>query len=287
MTSEPTIRIFAGCDPNDCDLEQMMVFEHSVRRRASLPVEIEWMRLSRDPQSHWYSQPGAADGGWRTERWATPFSGFRWGVPSRCGYAGRAIYMDTDMLVLGDLAELWQTPIDAPAVFAARTDGDMQRYCVMLWDCAAARAVLPDYAVLRANPDAHRELVNHFAAYPQQVQPMDPAFNNIDGENGRVERIKVLHYSDMGTQFTHRRAFDRLRAEGRTHWFDGEVLPHPRADLAALFEAEYQDAFAAGRRPEDYRAAECFGVFPKKSERRHKGNPFTREQRGWRRFFGR
>lgn len=284
MTPEP-IRVFAGCDPNDGDLEQMMVFEHSLRRRASLPVQIEWMRLSRDPSSPWYSDPGRA--GWRTEQWATPFSGFRWGVPARCGYQGRAIYMDTDMLVLHDLAELWRMPMHTCAAFAARVDGDMPRYCVMLWNCGAARAHLPDAEALRADADAHRTLTRHFAAHPELVQPMDPAFNNVDGENGPVERIKVLHYSDMGTQFTHARAFERLRAEGRTHWFDGTVLAHPRADLAALFEAEYQDALAAGRRLEDYRAATPFGAFPKKSERRHKGNPFTRAPQGWRRLFAR
>ena len=48
------IRIFVGCDPNDCDLEQMMVLEYSARKHASRPVEITWMRLSRDPASPWY-----------------------------------------------------------------------------------------------------------------------------------------------------------------------------------------------------------------------------------------
>ena len=282
--SQTPIRIFAGCDPNDCDLEQMMVLEQSVRRRTTWPVEIEWMRLSRDPASPWYSAPGVA--GWRTEKWATPFSGFRWGVPARCNYQGRAIYMDTDMIVLSDLAELWQMPITAPAVFAARTDLNLTRFCVMLWDCAAARAVLPDIDALRADPDAHRKLQRRWAEHPEQVQPMDPAFNNIDGENGALERIKVLHYSDMRTQFSHSRAFARLREQGRVHWFDGQVLAHPRADLTALFEAEYADALAAGRRPEDYRGA-LFGDFPKKSERRHKGNPFTQKALGWRRFFSR
>ncbi|NKF23608.1 glycosyl transferase [Solimonas marina] len=282
---EPFVKIFAGCDPNDCDLEQMMVLEHSVRKRSSLPVEIEWMRLSRDPASHWYSDPSRGEG-WRTERWATPFSGFRWGVPSRCGYEGRAIYMDTDMLVLGDIAELWTMPMPAPAVFAARTDLDMPRYCVMLWDCAAAREILPDVEQLRARPEAHREMTRWCAEHRERVQAMDPAFNNIDGEDGPADAIKILHYSDMGTQFTHERTFARLHAEGRSHWFDGKVMRHPRSDLAALFEAEYQDALAAGRSPDDYRAQPIFGDFPKKSERRHKGNPVTRPAFSWRRLFG-
>src|SRR3546814_18103128 len=88
------IRVFVGCDPNDCDLEQMMVLEHSLRQHASLPVDINWMQLSSDPLSFWYYDSGIPDG-WHTERWATPFSGLRWAVPAHSGYEGGAIYMDT------------------------------------------------------------------------------------------------------------------------------------------------------------------------------------------------
>jgi len=49
------VRIFVGCDGDDCDLEQMMVLEHSLRRHASLPLSLTWMRLSRDPASPFFS----------------------------------------------------------------------------------------------------------------------------------------------------------------------------------------------------------------------------------------
>ncbi|MDB5968153.1 MAG: glycosyl transferase [Hydrocarboniphaga sp.] len=275
------VRVFVGCDPNDCDLEQMMVLEHTMRKHASLPVEIHWMRLSRNPQSFWYSDPRQQASGWRTERWATPFSGFRWAVPAHCGYQGRAIYMDTDMIVMSDIAELWRTPLAAPAVFAARRETGFQRFCVMLWDCAAARSVLPGMDELRSQPDAHSRLTRHFAAHPGQVQAMDPAFNNIDGDGQPVERIKILHYSDMGTQFSHRYSLPRLEAEGGRHWFDGKLLAHPRGDLAERFEHEYQDALASGRRLDQYRNPEPYGVLVKKSERHYSGNPVTRGLRGW------
>ena len=270
-----TVRIFAGCDPNDCDLEQMMVLEHSMRKRSSLPVEIHWMRLSRDRDSPWFSDPGNPDGGWRTEQWATPFSGFRWAVPHCCGFAGRAIYMDTDMVVLGDIAELWKHPMQAPSVFVARKESGFQRFCVMLWDCAAARAVLPPIEAIRSNPASHAQITASFKQHPDRVQAMDPAFNNIDGEHKPASEIRILHYSDMGTQFSHRHAFERLRREGRAHWFDGQLMEHPRRDLAEIFETEYRDALANGRHPDQYRAP-LFGAFPKKSERGHKGNPVTR-----------
>ncbi|CAN5271680.1 hypothetical protein BH10PSE17_BH10PSE17_28970 [soil metagenome] len=278
---DSTIRIFVGCDPNDCDLEQMMVLDHSLRRRASMPVEIEWMQLSHDRSSPWFSAPGAVEAGWRTDRWATPFSGFRWAIPSLCGFTGRAIYMDTDTMALGDIAELWRAPMAHGTVLSARKDGGMNRFGVMLWDCAAARDALPELAKLHSEPGIHRELCRHFVDHPELVEKMDTAFNNIDGEGGPVEAIKVLHYSDMGTQFSHPRALARLEGESQVHWFDGEVLEHPRPDLAAVFEAEFDDAIASGKRPEDYRIAQRFGAFPKKSEARYKGNTVTRGPRGW------
>lgn len=97
--SNSTIKIFVGCDPNNCDLEQMMVLDYSVRKHTKHPVEIIWMQLSHDPNSPWYTNQQTGEG-WHTEHWATPFSGFRWAIPESCNFQGRAIYMDADVVVL-------------------------------------------------------------------------------------------------------------------------------------------------------------------------------------------
>ena len=270
----PAVRVFVGCDPNDCDLEQMMVLEHSLRLASSLPIELTWMRLSRDRASPFFSD--GRGGGWRTERWATPFSAFRWAVPALCGYSGRAIYMDADVIALGDIAALWRSAIEPPAVVLGRTDFDGLRLCVSLWDCARARTQLPDLATLQSDPRSHEACTARFTAMPGLVGPIDPAFNCIDGEGCDLEQIRMLHYSDMGTQFSHPRAMARLAAEGERHWFDGRLLPHPRQDLAEVFERIYADAIASGRHPDDYRHPERFGPVPKRSESRHRGNPATR-----------
>lgn len=274
------VRIFVGCDPNDCDLEQMMVLDHSLRQHASLPLDIHWMRLSRDPSSFWYSNPETGEG-WRTERWATPFSGFRWAIPAWCNFHGRAIYLDCDIIALADIAELWRTPMSPRAVCVARRDHLFTRFCVMLWDCARARTMLPDTDSLRGRPAAHAQISRRFTQRPDQVQPLDQAFNNIDGEDLPLERIKLLHYSDMATQFSHERAFARMQREGGTHWFDGARFAHPRRDLARLFEHTYEDALAADRRLNHYRAAAPFGPLVKKSGKAYKGNEVTRRRRGF------
>src|SRR6478609_8300859 len=92
-----TVRIFVGTSANGEDAEAEMALEWSLKARSSLPVVITWMRLSRDPASIW--------SGWESSKWATPFSAFRWAVPAACGFMGRAIYMDVDMVAVADIAE--------------------------------------------------------------------------------------------------------------------------------------------------------------------------------------
>ena len=127
--SGDTIKVFVGCDPNNCDLEQMMVLDYSIHKHTQQPVEIVWMQLSHDENSVWFSEP-AKKIGWRTEKWATPFSGFRWAIPEYCGFEGRAIYMDADVVVLCDLAELWQHPMAAGAMVGRVRAGNTMRVCV-------------------------------------------------------------------------------------------------------------------------------------------------------------
>jgi len=60
--SDEIIKVFIGCDPNNCDLEQMMVLEYSIHKHTKSPVEIIWMQLSRNPDSYWYSNPETGEG---------------------------------------------------------------------------------------------------------------------------------------------------------------------------------------------------------------------------------
>lgn len=278
---QETARIFVGCDPNDCDLEQMMMLEYSLRHHASMPVEIHWMQLSRDPASPWYADPEKGLG-WRTDTWVTPFSGFRWAIPEICGFEGRAIYMDADMLVLGDIAALWRQPL-APGktMMAKKGRKNRTRFCVTVWDCAAAKAHLPALDALKASPQAHAERIQYFRDHAALIQSLPHGYNNVDGEDRPAEDIRILHYSDIGTQFSHPHTFRRLAAEGVQHWFDGEVLDHPRRDLQALFDRYYAQALAAGYTLDAYRVAAPFGAMRKASQTHYTGNRRTRRVSLW------
>ena len=275
--SKETIKIFVGCDPNNCDLEQLMVLEYSIRKHTKHDVEINWMQLSHDPQSPWYSNQETSEG-WHTEKWATPFSGFRWAIPALCDFEGRAIYMDADVVFLCDIAELWTHPIEGEHIVAAKGGKSSARLCTCVWDCEKAKAYLPPLEQMRKDPDSHKKLMQLIKEKPQLVQPYQDSYNNIDGEDMPIDKIKVLHYSDMGTQFSHKYAFPRLEKNNQKHWFDGKVMPHPRQDLIVLFDQYYQEALDAGYKPENY-LIEPFGQFAKATQINYKGNKVTRSEK--------
>lgn len=270
-----SIKVFVGCDPNNCDLEQMMVLDYSIHKHTQAPVEIIWMQLSHDASSFWFADSQAKKG-WRTEKWATPFSGFRWAIPAYCNYEGRAIYMDTDVIVLSDLNELWQHPIEGQAVVAAKGGKSTARLCTCVWDCSKAQAFIPDIEQLKNNPESHKNLMKKIKEHPEYVQSYEDHFNCIDGEDLAVSEIKILHYSDMGTQFSHKYSLPRLAEDNMQHWFDGEILDHPRQDLAQLFDQYYQEALDAGYKLEDY-IIEPYGQFYKASQKNYHGNAVTRD----------
>ena len=85
------IRVFVGSNDKWADCEP--VLEYSIRKHTGTPVEITFMR----PASIGMCETGC-----------TSFTNTRFAIPELCNNRGYAIYLDVDMLVLADLAELWQ-----------------------------------------------------------------------------------------------------------------------------------------------------------------------------------
>jgi hypothetical protein len=269
------IRIFVGCASGD-DLESQAVLEYSLRKHASLPVEIIWMQQSRDPASPFFV--GAPDG-WNTKAWSTPFSGFRWAIPELCGFDGEAIYMDSDMIVMDDIAKLWAQKFEPGKVMMAKAaEQDAWRFCVAKWDCAAAKDHLLPTADLRLMRSGHNEMKRKFANAPF-VQRFRGNWNCIDGEDYESlddPDIKIIHYSAENSQPHLKYAVPRLEATGKKHWFDGATRQHWRSDLINLFDRTLAEAKAAGFPPERYAPAAPFGVYRIKSHANYAGNRWTK-----------
>lgn len=274
--NDDVIQIYVGVAANNEDLESQSVLEYTLRKYSSLPVNITWMKLSRSQTSPFYCDPKNDTGwkGWRTDLWSTPFSGFRWAVPALAWPAPRAIYMDSDVIIRADIAELWRMPLEPGKVLAAKGGAESWRYCVTLFDCDRLENLpqpwpIPWFNTLRGDPESHRNAMKFFAGRPDLVQafPADANWNCIDGEDYadiNDPRIKILHYSSEAHQPQLKYALPRLEREGGQHWFDGEVKQHWRQDIVDLFDREFAFAMAGGFSTEKYRR-EPFGPYVKAS----------------------
>ena len=92
------IRVFIGYDPNETVAYHVLVnsiMEHTNHPISITPLVLKQLPLNRN----------------RTEFQSTEFSFSRFLVPYLCNYEGRAIFMDCDMVVKSDIAELWDLPM--------------------------------------------------------------------------------------------------------------------------------------------------------------------------------
>lgn len=254
------IRVFVGCASNGDDAESQAVLEHSLRKNTEEDVDIVWMALSRDPASFWAS--------WNSGRWSTPFTGFRWGVPAYCNFEGRAIYTDSDVIFMADVAELWNQPIPDGKIALIRNTEDKLRTCVTLFDCAAAKAHIPPIAKLRAMDDQHGRMTAYLRDNRHLLGQFDGLWNAIDLKRTDLHdpALKLIHYSQMTSQPHLALAKARMAKRGLPHWYDGETEPHPRPELDSLFHALLKEAIAHGYPPERYEPAVPYGVYRKKSQ---------------------
>lgn len=253
------IRIWVGCPANNEDLECQAVLEYALRKHTNRELDITWMMLSRDPDSFWYSDPQRGLG-WNTKTWATPFSALRWGIPAACGFKGRAVYFDSDMIPMADIGELWDQDFPKGKHVLAKGGGELIS-CVMLFDCAGVKHYLPPLDELRRIKGRYRDVRKGLHPVAADYRGN---WNCRDGESYQSifdPDIKLLHYTKIPTQPNHRHARARLKREGKPHWYPGPDLPHVRPEFTELFDRLLYEATANGYGPERYRVSPEFGDY--------------------------
>lgn len=255
--SDP-IRIFVGTPANNEDLEWQAVLDYALRSLSKDVLDITWMMLSRDPASFWFSNP-QKEKGWRTRGWATPFTGLRWGIPHYCGFKGRAIYMDSDVIPKSDIGELWRQEI--PRAVLAKRHSEKWLPCVMLMDCEKLKHILPPIETIRDTPGKYLHMMNRIADHTTEFSGNWNCRDGYGYEDMNDPEIKLIHYTRIPTQPNHKYARARLDSVGVPHWFDGPDLPHPRPELTALFDNTYEKAWAKGFRPQGYAVKKAFGNY--------------------------
>jgi hypothetical protein len=124
--SEP-LRVMIGYDPR-----QPLAFTvaaHSVARHSSKPVAVTPLILKQLPI---------------TRRGLTEFTYSRFLVPWLCGFKGKAVFMDADVVVRGDIAELFEEG-GMSAVSVVQQQPRFEWPSVMLFNNGACQRLTPEF----------------------------------------------------------------------------------------------------------------------------------------------
>ena len=195
--TEP-IRIFVGTDERMGKAE--LALEASVRHHTSAEVEFTWMRLGNGLEFEGWDigrDPGHPYSG---EGWATDFTNFRWAVPDLADFEGTAIYMDADMVALGDINELVLSLSDH-ALCAWPGEGKHGRPDLIVFNCSHRfwlQTTWPSIGDMKINGwpyHKYRDLI--ISLHNRCVLP--PEWDCLDGK-GLSANTKLIHFTNMRTQ---------------------------------------------------------------------------------------
>lgn len=194
------IRVFVGCD--ESQLVAAQVLEHSIRKRATRPVEFHPMvDLSIPTPKKEENRP------------RTGFSFFRFAIPELAGYRGRAVYLDADMQVFADMAELWEIPFGEHKVLCtyqaepppAWKDNSWfhpgRQMSVMLLDCSRLDWNVADIVNgLDEGRYTYQQLMFDLCVVkPEEIgDSVPPEWNSL--EHFEEDKTKLIHYTVVPTQ---------------------------------------------------------------------------------------
>ncbi len=200
------IRVFIGFDT--VEAVAYNVLAHSIQARASQPVSITPLMLT---------QLSGVMTRERHELQSTDFSFSRFLVPYLCDFEGWALFMDCDMLVLDDMAELWKLQDDRYAVQVVKHDhvpkektkflGQPQtKYekknwsSVMLFNNAKCKALTPEFVNTGTGLELHRF---QWLDSDDLIGEIPHRWNHLVGYDEKVPTSEVsnLHYTIGGPYF--------------------------------------------------------------------------------------
>ena len=203
MDYDPLIepmRVFCGLD--ESQIVAARVLEHSIRKHASRPVRFYPMLnvptpVPKDPKN----------------RGRTGFSFSRFHIPKLAGYRGRGLYVDADMQVFGDMAELWEIPFDGAKVMCTRQDEPPEQWkdsswfhpgrqlSVMMLDCERLDWDVEEIVggLDKGRYDYQQLMFDLCIVDPSEINDnLPPEWNHL--EHYEPGKTKLLHYTVVPTQ---------------------------------------------------------------------------------------
>lgn len=161
-----------GLDPRQPIAANVAAF--SIERRASKPVSVTKLILEQLPIKR---------------RGLTAFTFTRYLAPYLCGYEGRALFVDADILCRADVYELLEIA-DQEAAVSVVVNKDpklaYERPSVMLFDCAKCKSLTPEY-IETGNPQT--------LEWAGSVGELPADFNHLVGYDAPNPNAKIVHFT--------------------------------------------------------------------------------------------
>jgi len=220
MQKPDILRMFIGYDPREAAAFNVLC--HSIHSRATMPVSITPLSLQQLGKLMWRE---------RNPLQSTDFSFSRFLTPYLAGFEGWAVFMDCDMLVLDDIANLWKLRDDRFAVQvvkhhhvpeedvkflgAPQTKYEKKNWSsVILFNCAKCKALTPEYVNTASGMELHQF---KWLGDDQQIGEIPHRWNHLVDYDTPVpvEEISNLHYTIGGPYFN-----DFLECGYHEEWFD-------------------------------------------------------------------
>lgn len=164
------LRIFIGYD--DRQTISYTVLQNSIMRRASKPVAITPLVLETLPI---------------TRRGLTPFTYSRFLVPYLCGYEGVGLFIDADMLVVDDIAKMFDLSDPECDVQCVQQGMQFEWSSVMLFNNEKCKILTPDYVQNGPSPMP--------LAWAKKVGQLPFRWNHLVGYSPPSEDVSLIHFT--------------------------------------------------------------------------------------------
>lgn len=184
------VRIFIASTP--AEWLPAKVLEFSIKETASVPTSVALIHEFNKV----IPMPVAAG-----NRPRTPFSFQRFLIPELCGFSGRAIYLDADMLVFRDIGILWQQDFSGCDLQTVQEGGAGRRgqFSVMLLDCQRLGWRIDQIVEeLDAGRLDYAALMYEMRVASHIGRDISPDWNSL--EHYEAGKTSLLHFTDMTRQ---------------------------------------------------------------------------------------
>jgi lipopolysaccharide biosynthesis glycosyltransferase len=165
------LRVFIGYDPRQPLAYNVVA--HSVASRASAPVSITRLQLNQLPI---------------TRRGLTEFTYARYLVPWLSDFSGYSLFIDADMLVLGDITQIMKAVDPTAAVSVVMHEAAFERPSLMLFNNKRCQVLTPEFV-----QDASHSLFD--LTWASKVGALPKAWNHVIGYNEPNPHATIVHYT--------------------------------------------------------------------------------------------